>query len=122
MNLTFESLQAPWWPYAFIFMAGVLATEVWRWVGVVAGGALREGSEALTWVRCVATALVAAVVGQLILFPTGDIAATPAVLRVAAAGVGWLAFRFLGRSPLLGVLAAELVLVGGWTALASGLP
>jgi hypothetical protein len=38
--------------------------------GVLAGGVLREGSPALIWVRAVANALVAAVVGQLILFPT----------------------------------------------------
>jgi hypothetical protein len=117
MTLTFASFEAGWWPYLFIFVAGVLATDIWRWLGVVAGGALREDSQALLWVRAVATALVASVVGQLILFPTGDLAATPAALRIAAAALGWLAFWFSGKSPLVGVGAAEAVLVGGWLAL-----
>jgi hypothetical protein len=117
MTLTFDSLEAGWWPYVFILLAGVLATELWRWMGVVAGTRLRENSEALIWVRAVATALVASVVGQLIFFPTGEITATPTWLRIAAAATGWLAFWFIGRSPLIGVLAAELVLVGGWLSL-----
>jgi hypothetical protein len=114
MTLTFDSIEATWWPYLFILVAGVLATDVWRWLGVVAGGALSEDSQALVWVRAVATALVAAVVGQLILFPTGDLAGTPAWLRIAAAALGWLAFWFSGKSPLIGVGTAEAVLVGGW--------
>ena len=114
MSPTFHSLDAGWWPYLFILIAGVLATEVWRWFGVVAGGLLKEDTEALTWVKSVATALVAAVVGQLILFPSGELAATPAWLRIAAASCGWLAFRLARKSVLVGVLTAEAVLLAGW--------
>ena len=114
MTLTFDSLQNGWWPYLFILIAGTLATEVWRWLGVVAGGALEEDSEALTWVKAVATALVAGVVGQLIIFPTGELAATPVWLRIAAAALGWLAFRVAKKSVLVGVLTAEAVLLCGW--------
>ena len=113
MSPTFHSLDAGWWPYLFILLAGVLATEVWRWLGVIAGGALKENSQAFIWVRSVATALVAAVVGQLILFPSGELAATSVWLRVAAAGLGWLAFRVAGKSVLVGVLTAEAVLLAG---------
>lgn len=116
MTLTFDSVQAGWWPYLFILIAGTLATEIWRWLGVIAGGALPENSQAFIWVRACATALVAAVVGQLILFPAGELAATPAWLRVAAAGLGWLAFRCAHNSVLLGVLTAEAILLAGWLA------
>ena len=115
MTLTFHSLEAGWWPYVFIFVAGVLATEIWRWLGVAAGDALREDSQALIMVKACATALVAAVVGQLTLFPAGELAATPAWLRVAAAALGWLAFLLARKSVLVGVLTAEAVLFGGWT-------
>lgn len=114
MSPTFDSIEAGWWPYFFILVAGVLATEVWRWLGVLAGGALKEDSQTLVWVKSVATALVAAVVGQLILFPSGELAATPAWLRIAAATCGWLAFRLARNSVLLGVLTAEAVLLAGW--------
>jgi hypothetical protein len=114
MTLTFNSLEAGWWPYLFILIAGTLATEVWRWLGVLAGGALREDSQALIMVKACATALVAAVVSQLILFPAGELAATPAWLRVAAASLGWLAFLLAKKSVLVGVLTAEAVLFAGW--------
>jgi hypothetical protein len=115
MTLTFNSLEAGWWPYLFILVAGTLATEVWRWLGVLAGGALREDSQAMIMVRACATALVAAVVGQLILFPAGELAATPPWLRVAAAGLGWLAFWWARKSVLVGVATAEIILFAGWT-------
>jgi hypothetical protein len=115
MTLTFHSLQAAWWPYLFIALAGVLATEIWRWLGVIAGGALAEQSEALIWVKSVATALVAGVVGQLIVFPSGQLAGAPLTVRVAAAALGWLAFRLAGKSVLLGDLTGEAVLIAGWT-------
>lgn len=114
MALTFDGVEAAWWPYLFILIAGALATHLWRWLGVAAGGALAQESQALIWIKAVATALVAGVVGQLILFPTGELAATPAWLRIAAAGLGWLAFWCARKSVLIGVLAAEAVLLGGW--------
>ena len=114
MNLTFDSIDAGWWPYLFILVAGTLSTEIWRWIGVVAGGRLRQDSEALIWVKAVATALVAGVVGQLIVFPSGALAATPLALRIAAAALGWLAFWFVRKSVLAGVLTAEAVLLAGW--------
>ena len=114
MTLTFDSFGGLW-PYLFILIAGTFATEIWRWIGVAAGGFLREGSEALTLVKAIATALVAAVVGQLILFPSGELAASPVAVRVAAAALGWLAFWFARKSVLIGVATAEAVLFAGWS-------
>jgi hypothetical protein len=114
VTLTFDSFASGWWPYLFILVAGTLATDIWRWLGVLIGGSLREDSEALIWVKAVATALVAGVVGQLIVFPSGELAATPLLLRIAAAGFGWLMFWSAGQSVLAGVLAAEAILLGGW--------
>ncbi len=109
-----------WWAYAFIAIAGWLATDIWRWLGVLAGNRLRDDSEALNWVRAVATALVAAVIAKLILYPTGVLAQSPLWLRLGAVAVGAIAFfprppearcrhrdgsRCLGRRPLVaGVL------------------
>ncbi len=48
------------WPYVFIAVAGWLATDIWRWLGVLAGNTDRRELETMNWVRAVATALVAA--------------------------------------------------------------
>ncbi|HSG95253.1 MAG TPA: AzlD domain-containing protein, partial [Afifellaceae bacterium] len=93
MTATFETLGQGWagdfGPYLFILLAGFLATDIWRWLGVVAGNSLRDDSEALNWVKAVATALIAGVIGNLILFPAGALASAPVALRLAAAALGW---------------------------------
>jgi hypothetical protein len=111
--MTFEAIDAWWWPYLFILAAGWLATDVWRFLGVYLGGRLREDSELLVMVRALATALVAAVIGNLIVFPSGALAATPLALRAAAASAGFLAYLMLGKRVLVGIAAAEVVLLAG---------
>ncbi|GAA0782517.1 AzlD domain-containing protein [Roseibium denhamense] len=113
-----EALMETWWgPFVVILVAGWLATDVWRWLGVFAGGHLREDGELLIWVRCVATALVAGVISKLILFPQGVLADTPLALRLAAAAFGFLAFQVSRQRVIVGVLAAEAFLVIGWLSL-----
>jgi hypothetical protein len=41
-----ETFDAWWWPYAFIAVAGWLATDIWRWLGVLIGNRLKEDSAA----------------------------------------------------------------------------
>lgn len=116
MNFGFEAEVADtwWWPYVMIIFAGWIATDVWRWIGVFAGGKLSEDGELLIWVKAVATALVAGVISKLILFPTGVLEVTPMWLRILAAGAGFGAYFFGGRRVIVGVLAGEVILIGGW--------
>jgi hypothetical protein len=102
-----------WWPYLLIAIAGWLATDIWRWLGVIAGNRLTEGSEALYWVRAVATALVMAVTAKLIVFPTGTLEQTPMWLRIGAASLGFAAFLLLGQRVLVGVAVSILLLTAG---------
>ena len=111
--MTFDAFEAWWWPYLFILIAGALATDVWRFLGVYLAGGISEDSELLVLVRCVATALVAAVIANLIVFPSGALAETQAALRIGAALSGFAAYLFLGRSILLGIILAEAVLLAG---------
>ena len=53
---------AEWPPILVVLIAGALPTAVWRWLGVALADHVSEDSEILVWVRCVATALVAAVI------------------------------------------------------------
>ncbi len=121
MTTTFETLGQGWagdfGPYLFILLAGFLATDIWRWLGVLAGNRLHDDSEVLNWVKAVATALIAGVIGKLILFPTGALAAAPVELRLVAAAIGWGAFMAARKNVLAGVVAAELVLIVGWLVL-----
>lgn len=111
--MTFSSLDFWWWPYLFILVAGGIATDSWRFLGVYLGGRISEDSEALVIVRALATALVAAVIGNLIVYPSGALADTPLLLRIGASATGFAAYMLLGRHILVGIVAAELVLLAG---------
>lgn len=106
------TFDGSWWPYVFIAVAGWLATDIWRWLGVLAGKRLSDESEVLNWVRAVATALVAAVVAKLILYPTGALADTPLVVRLSALGLGAIAFFAAGQKPAIGIGVTMAALAG----------
>lgn len=111
--MTFDAIHTWWWPFLFILIAGWLATDAWRFLGVYLGGRISENSDILVLVRTIATALVAAVIGNLIVFPSGALAETSLVLRLTAAAIGFLAYLGLGRSVLIGIVVAEAVLLSG---------
>lgn len=101
------------WPYLFIAVAGWLATDIWRWLGVLLGNRVDEGSALINWVRAVATALVAAVIARMILFPNGALAHSPLWLRLAAVGFGAACFFLAGRRQIVGIAAAIAFLAAG---------
>ncbi|OCW56597.1 AzlD domain-containing protein [Hoeflea olei] len=109
----YETYDAWWWPYLFIAVAGWLATDIWRWLGVLVGNRLKQDSAALTWVRAVATALLAAVIAKLILYPTGELRNVPVALRLTAAGIGFGAFLLAGKRIWVGIATALALLIGG---------
>jgi hypothetical protein len=111
--VTWHSLTTWWWPYLFILLAGWLPTDIWRFLGVLIGGRVSEDSEALVAVRAVATALVAGVIAQLVLYPSGALAESALSLRLAAAAAGFCGYLYLGRRVIVGVLIGEAILVAG---------
>ena len=111
--MTFEAIDAWWWPYLFILVAGWLATDIWRYLGVYLGGKVSEESEAMVLVRCIATALVAAVIASLVVYPGGALADTPLALRVGAMAAGFAAYMLISRNVLLSIVVTEAVLIGG---------
>lgn len=111
--MNWDSYSDWWWPLLFILLAGALPTYVFRVMGVIVGGRVREDSEALVFVRCVATALVAGVIAQLILYPNGELANSPMWLRVGSAAAGFIAYLIAGKRLLVGIVVTEALLVTG---------
>jgi hypothetical protein len=111
--LTFDAIDSWWWPFLFIIVAGWLATDMWRFLGVYLGGRVSSDSEILVLVRAVATALVAGVISSLIVAPSGPLAATPLLLRIAAAAAGFAAYILTGHRILVGIFVGEAILVAG---------
>ncbi len=60
-----------WNALLVLLFAGFLPNEVWRMLGLWFGGGVDEGSELLVWVRAVATAILAGVIAQILVYPPG---------------------------------------------------
>lgn len=118
--MTFTWIDAWWWPYLFILIAGWLATDSWRFLGVYLGARISEESDLLVLVRCVATALVAAVIANLIVFPAGALADTTIGLRIFSAATGFAAFLWFRKNVLVGIVVTETVLLAGMILAAYG--
>lgn len=90
-------------PYLILIFAGFLPHEAWRWVGIVLSRGLDETSEVIVWVRAVAVAILAGVVGKIVVFSPGALAGVPLWVRLSAAAAGMLAFFLTRQSVLVGV-------------------
>jgi hypothetical protein len=106
-------------PYMALILVGFLPNEIWRLLGIFAAHGLDEDSEILVWVRAVATAVLAAVVAQLIVNAPGALALVPLGIRVGAMAAGFVGFLLMRRSLFAGVVTGEIALLAGayWSGL-----
>lgn len=100
-------------PYLVLVLVGFLPNEIWRAFGLVLARGLNENSEIVVWSRAVATAILAAVIAKLILFPSGTLDNIPLAVRIAAAACGFAAFICIKRSVFAAVLVGEAILLLG---------
>jgi hypothetical protein len=108
------SLNVPmFYAYLLVILAGFLPTDVFRFAAVLFARRLDEDSEVLLLVRAIATALLAGVIARLVLTPTGDLAGVPLWIRLSTIAVGVAAYFLFRKSVLAGVIAAEIVIIGG---------
>jgi hypothetical protein len=96
-----------------VVLAAALVSDAWRVVGALVAARIDEASALYRWVKAVATSLIAAIVAQFVVFPTGTMAGVPLALRIGAMAAGFLAYRLARRSLVVGTLACELVLAAG---------
>jgi hypothetical protein len=109
MSLTFQQLG----PVLALILVGFLPNEIWRLLGVVLVRGLDETSPIITWVRAVATAMLAGVLAQLVLATSGGLATIPIGVRVGSLGLGFVAFLIARQSVFVGVLVGETAVILG---------
>ena len=114
--MTYTSFDSAWWPFVFILLSASLPTMVWRWAAVLISLEIRDDSEVIVLVRYISTALVAAVVGQFIVYPAGAMVELPLFARLIAVGLGFGAAIATGRL-FIGIVIGELALISLWAAL-----
>lgn len=98
---------------ALLVLAGFLPNEIWRFIGFVVGGKIREDSEALVWVRAVSAAILAGVIAQILIAPPGALATVPSIVRFSSVAVGFAVYLAARKSVFAGVVAGEIVVLAG---------
>lgn len=99
--------------YLALLLVAALANEPWRWVGLALGQRIDAGSALFNWVRAVSTALVAALVMRLVVFPAGVLDGVPLLIRVGAFAAGVALFVASGNRLALSILAGAALLIAG---------
>ncbi|MSO74272.1 MAG: AzlD domain-containing protein [Alphaproteobacteria bacterium] len=93
-------------------MAGAaLVTYLMRALGVVASGRLNVQGPLFDWIRCVAYALLAALISRMVFLPSGNLAETPLWARLVAVAVTLVAFYLTRRNLFFGVAAGFATII-----------
>jgi hypothetical protein len=101
------------WGLALTIIAAAVVSDAWRVAGALVASRIDEASLAYGYVKAVATALIAAIIAQLTLYPTGPMSEVPVVLRLGAMALGFAAYLATRRSMVAGTIVCEAVLIVG---------
>jgi branched-subunit amino acid transport protein len=93
--------------YTLLVLACGAGTYVWRGLGVAVSARIRPDSELFAWIGCVAFAMLAGLIGRVILMPSGALEHTALWQRLAATGVALAAYFLWSKKNLfVGVIAS----------------
>ncbi len=95
-----------------LVLACAAGTYLWRALGVAVAGRLDPNGEVLTWMGCVALAMIAGLVSRMLVEPVGVLATTSLLERLGATACGVVVYFALTRRNLLaGVVGGCVVIV-----------
>ncbi|RVU36658.1 AzlD domain-containing protein [Hwanghaeella grinnelliae] len=95
-------------PWSMMGLA-VIATFVWRMLGLALADRLASHKLLFDWVNTVAYAMVAGLMVRIIFFPTNVTAEAPMIDRLAAFAAALLVWWLRGRSQIQGFAAGVAV-------------
>lgn len=100
------------WPYLALVFFAFLPSEFWRVLSIYVVRGIDPHSEVLEWVRAVSTALLAAVVANIIAGPSGALAHVPLGARVGAMALSLAVYIVFRRSVFGGVVTGIVSTIG----------
>jgi hypothetical protein len=90
-------------PNWLILVLVILGTFFWKIIGVVAAGKIRDDSEVLEWVSCVAFAITAGIMIKVLMASSGILAEAPLLARFCGVAFGVTAFFLSDRKIFVGL-------------------
>ena len=95
-----------------LILACAAGTYLWRALGVAVAGRLDPNGEVLSWMACVALAMIAGLVARMLISPVGVLATTTLPERLGATAFALLMYFALTRRNLLvGVISGCVAIV-----------
>ena len=94
-----------------VIAVSVAATYIWRAIGVWIAGAIHADSLFIRYASCVAYAIVTALIGRMIIFPTGTASMTSLTFRLLATAIGLIVFFIAKRSVVAGAWAGSIMII-----------
>lgn len=101
-------------PFAAMLVLAGAPNIVFRFMGVFLSRGLDEGSEMLAFVRAMASALLAGVVGKLLAAPPGALAQLSMATRMGCFLLALAAFFAFRRSLLVALIVGEAALIAAF--------
>lgn len=92
------SLSDPWLVLGFC----IAGTFVWRAFGVAVASRIDISGDVFQWFNCVAYAMLAGLITRVILIPSGTLATTPDIDRMAAMALGLIIYFYFNRNVFIG--------------------
>ena len=87
-------------------------TYLWRALGVAVAGRLDPNGEVLSWMACVALAMIAGLVARMLIEPVGVLASTTLIERLGATACALATyFAVMRRNLLAGVVSGCVAIV-----------
>jgi branched-subunit amino acid transport protein len=95
-----------------LILACAVGTYLWRGLGVAVAGRLDPNSEVLSWMACVALAMIAGLVARMLISPVGVLTATSLIERLGATAFALVIYFAVTRRNLLaGVVGGCVAIV-----------
>ncbi|MDP9129987.1 MAG: AzlD domain-containing protein, partial [Candidatus Binatota bacterium] len=95
-----------------LVLACAAGTYVWRALGVAVAGRLDPNGEWLSWMGCVALAMIAGLVARMLVEPVGVLTTTSLLERLGATACALVMyFGFTRRNLLAGVVTGCVAIV-----------
>ena len=88
------------WIMLLVASSGIF---VWRFLGVVLSSKIQKDSFFAKWINAIAFAMTTALMTRIIIFPTGALAETELIERIAPFLIGIIIFLFFPKKPIFGL-------------------
>ena len=91
---------------SLILSGSIIATYIWRFIGVLLSSRIDPDGAVFEWVGCVAYAMLAGLMARVMFYPVGLLEQTTFLSRAVALGPGFLVFFLSKRNFFAGTMAA----------------